>query len=91
MNPRFLKQKPSGYIYPWTAALAARPDMEPYEPPKPEPKPEPEPEPAPKPEPPRPKLVMPPRPPKQLVRKTTDEQAVALFTPPQTETQTGLA
>ena len=76
MNPRFLKQKPSGYIYPWTEALAARPDMEPYEPPKPEPKPELAPEP------PKPKLVMPPRPPKQLVRKTTDEQAVALFHPP---------
>lgn len=80
MNPRFLKQKPSGHIYPWTAALAARPDMEPYEPPKPEPKVEP----------PKPKPEAPPKPPRTLVRKTTEEQAVALFAPPQIETQKGL-
>jgi hypothetical protein len=33
MQPRFLKQKPSGYIYGWTPQLAERADMEPYEPP----------------------------------------------------------
>lgn len=32
MNPRFLRQKTSGYIYPWHRILAERDDMEPYEP-----------------------------------------------------------
>lgn len=30
---KLLKQRGSGHIYPWTQALAARADMEPYEPP----------------------------------------------------------
>lgn len=29
---RLLKQKGSGHVYVWTALLAERPDMEPYEP-----------------------------------------------------------
>lgn len=32
MNHRYLKQKTSGYIYPWHHILAQREDMEPYEP-----------------------------------------------------------
>lgn len=32
MNPRFLRQKGSGYIYPWAPGIAEREDMEPYEP-----------------------------------------------------------
>lgn len=45
----------------------------------------------PKPPPPQrpPRAPMPPRPAKQLVRKTTGQQVVALFAPPQTETQKG--
>lgn len=30
---KFLRQKWSGHIFPWTERLAERPDMEPYEPP----------------------------------------------------------
>jgi len=42
---RLLKQTTTGYIYVWTAALAERPDMEPYEPePAPPPPEEPKPE-----------------------------------------------
>jgi hypothetical protein len=31
---KYLKQKWSGYIYPWSERLAQRDDMEPYEPPQ---------------------------------------------------------
>lgn len=30
---KYLKQKGSDYVYPWTEALSQRDDMEPYEPP----------------------------------------------------------
>lgn len=42
---RFLRQKWSGHIFPWSARLAERDDMEPYEPPKPAPAPQPPPAP----------------------------------------------
>jgi hypothetical protein len=95
-NPRFLRKKTTGEIFPWTRFLAEREDMEPYSPPETQKAPEPKPQKQP------PWITQaksskltaaplppPPPPPPAAPRPPTDaKEVMALFKPAVTATET---